>query len=413
MKYNSTIGVILGVLALTLGCKKDDDDPTLVDPDREIILGTFDYSDQESNRIPDIIFANSNEGTLLATVETNKVSGIYELKTKGFGNENFKLSYYNASEGEKVLTTISGVPTGINIEEENRMQSYESNITINYAFPGVTDYIAYTNGLVFNGPSNTDDGAGNIRQAFEYNAAESSDKLFLYIRYTNALGERKHAYRWEENYKATAELNLSIADFTEATLIYPVINSDVEEGGLSAISGLLNGRACDLNAYNPNKYLYITTGFDAYRYIYNGGYDDYAFSYKKTVTTNNYPENITINRPNWDFSYIVNNNKLLINTTGNHLFSRIITKINSPVAEVSWSLWIPNNGTNTVSLPELPETLKIVYDSHFNDVTLFDQHYTSMESFKDYSNYATWLRNYYNNDITLDYFGDERLTKYP
>lgn len=411
---NTVLKLRLIVATLTImsvvGCSKDDSNKPLEIPN-ETVLATFDYSGYDENSIPNRIFANDNDGVLLATVDINGIKGTYELKTNlPVDGNSFTLSMYNENVGEKSLTSISGVPLGFHLENKRPPLQYESNIVVHYDLAGVTDYQVFTYGLKDKIVSLDDDDAGNVVHSFDYNSENSSNKLYLYLRFTDAMGVPKHAYHWVEDYKSVSEVNISFADFTEATLIDPVLDDSAELSGIQSLNGLLNGNRCNLYAFNPQEYLHLTSGFDGYSYRYHGSHDGGKFSHEVLRTTDFYPENISVTLPDWDFSYSVDANEMSISTTGNHLLARMITSFETESDEISWVLWFPNKGTTTFSIPELPQSLQAIYENYFNGTT-YDQHYIIMDRFSNETDYGNYLVNLYGN--LMDYQGDDRLVKYP
>lgn len=374
-----------------LSCSNDDDNPG-IDPNQEIILATFDYSNLSVNSLPNMIIANNAEGELLTSVETNKIPGIYTLTAKGYASNSFMLTTLLETDSYKSLMTIKGVPVGSSAIAPNHHPTRNGSIKFTLNLTGATRIRLSVYGLknrtVTDG---TDPLTSSPTKTYEYNKESSGDKIFLKIRYKpNDVDPVIYAYTWIDNYKEAENRDLSFADFNIVPASSITIN-DTSDDSYTDLSAIYDtNRYVNLES-NFSNHMEITEGFEYYLTSYGGSYPD-GVRHSKAIKTDILPETVSITKPDWNFSYTSTSNSLQLQPSGNYLFTNIDTQIINPAAKnLSWLIIIPNNGANKVTLPQLPESLSD-YTDYFEDTSRFEDHYVRMINLSNNLSYVDYIQ---------------------
>ncbi|WP_132066272.1 hypothetical protein [Aquimarina spinulae] len=378
-------------IAIFLSCSNDDNGPG-IDPNQEIILATFDYSNLSVNSLPNMIIANNAEGEILATVETNKIPGVYTLIAKGYASNSFMLTTLLETDSYKGLITIKDVPVGSSAIAPNYHPTRNGSIKFTLNLTGATQIRLSVYGLK---NRTITDGVDPLTSAptktYAYNKESSADKIFLKIKYKpNDVDPVVYGYTWIDNYKETENRTLSFADFTIVPTRSITLNdtSDRNYADLSAIYD--TNRYVNLESNFP-QHMEITDGFEYYLTSYGASYPD-GVRHSKAIKTNILPEIVSVTKPNWDFSYTSTSNSLQVQPSGIYLCTNIETQIINPAAKnLFWDITIPNNGTNKVTLPQLPESLSD-YTNYFEDTSRFEENYVNLINLPNNFNYADYIQ---------------------
>ncbi|PKV50005.1 hypothetical protein ATE84_2051 [Aquimarina sp. MAR_2010_214] len=389
----SILNLFLLSLSITifLSCSSDDDGPG-IDPNQEIILATFDYSNLSVNSLPNMIIANNAEGEILATVETNKVPGIYTLTAKGYTSGNFMLTTLLETDSYKNLITIKDVPVGSSAITPNYSSTRNGSIKFTLNLTGATRIRLSVYGLK---NRTSTDGVDPLTSAptktYEYNKEGSANKIFLKISYKpNDVDPVVYGYTWIDNYKETENRTLSFADFNIVPTSAITVNdaSDDNHADLSAIYD--TNRYVNLESNFP-QHMEITDGFEYYLTTYGGSYPGGIY-HRKAIKTDVLPEIVSVTKPDWNFSYTSTSNSLQVQPSGSYLCTHIDTQIINPVdKDLSWHITFPNNGVNKITLPQLPESLSD-YTNYFEDTSRFEDNSADLINLSNNLNYADYIQ---------------------
>ncbi|WP_024768798.1 hypothetical protein [Aquimarina macrocephali] len=378
-------------ITILLSCSNDDNGPG-IDPNQEIILATFDYSNLSVNSLPNMIIANNTEGELLTSVETNKVPGIYTLTAKGYASNSFMLTTLLETDSYKSLSTTKDVPVGSSAIAPNHHPTRNGSIKFTLNLTGATRIRLSVYGLknrtVTDG---TDPLTSAPTKTYEYNKEGSGDKIFLKVRYKpNDVDPIIYAYTWIDNYKETENRDLSFADFTIVPTSTITIN-DTSDDNYTDLSAIYDtNRYVNLESNFP-QHLEITEGFEYYLTAYGASYPD-GVHHSKAIKTDVLPETVSVRKPDWNFSYTSTSNILQLQPSGDYLYTNIDTRIINPAAKnLSWNITIPNNGANKVTLPQLPESLSD-YTDYFEDTSRFEDNYVRMINLSNNLNYVDYIQ---------------------
>ncbi|RZS99226.1 hypothetical protein [Aquimarina brevivitae] len=403
-----TIKFILVVLLIQLiiSCSNDDQGVRGTN-----VLTTFDFTAVDPNQIPDVIFANDQNGNLIAELSLGGVPDVYQLTSDElYLAGNFTLSLFNESSSgtEKSLSTFYQVPVGQTLQIPESNYQYDGELKLNFDLSGTTNHQVNVYGLRRQFIDQSDDGAGQFSYTFAYNEEASANRLFIKLRYTEIGGMTRYAHLWVNDYTSSNEYFYTIPDFAETLLNRPTLNDEADDYSGFDLYGVLNGFNCNL--YDPvtRDFYTVTEGFDNYLIRYYGGYTD-DYTHQKRIVTNTFPENITTIRPNWDMNYSFVNNALAIEVNGQFSLLTLRTSYENTPNDINWDLYAPPV-SGTYNLPELPSSLSADYQNHFNSGNPFDQDYAPMSHFTAYPNYNNLIINYLSNRTEHD--GDERLIKY-
>lgn len=375
-----------------MSCSNDDDAPK-IDPNQEIILATFDYSNLSVNSLPNMIIANDANGELLTSIETNKIPGIYTLTAKGYASNSFMLTTLLETDGYKSLSTIKNVPVGSEAIAPNRNFTQNGNIKLTLNLTGdISINTFFVNGLrnISGGVNEIDPLTGAITRNYAYNKENSADKLFLKIRYKpNATDPSVFAYKWLDNYKEIEDLTFNVEDFIIAPSTSVIVNDEADSYYLNAIGIYENNHRVSLEGRFP-ELLQITTGFDQYIMNYNGEYSN--VNHIKTIKSTTFPETISVAKPDWDFKYTSTGKSLQLQPTGNYLLTQLSTEIRKTDAkDLEWHISIPNTTENTMTLPQLPESLSD-YTNYFEDTSKFDNNDVGLFNLPNNFNYTDYIQ---------------------
>ncbi|WP_159025565.1 hypothetical protein [Aquimarina sp. Aq78] len=389
----SILYILLLSLSVTifLSCSNDDNGPG-IDPNQEIILATFDYSNLSVNSLPNMIIANNAEGEILTTVETNKIPGIYTLTAKGYASNSFMLTTLLETDSYKGLITIKDVPVGSSAIAPNYNSTRNGSIKFTLNLTGATRIRLFVYGLK---RRTSTDGVDPLTSAptktYEYNKEGSSDKIFLKIRYKpNDVDPMVYGYTWIDNYKEIENRTLSFADFNIVSTSAITVNDTSDRNHTDLYAIYDTNRSVNLEG-NGSQYLEITEGFEYYLTKYGGSYPDGVY-HSKAIKTNGLPETVSITKPNWNFSYTSTSNSLQVQPSGIYLCTNIDTQIINPAAKnLSWHITIPNNGANKITLPQLPESLSD-YANYFEDASRFEENYVDLINLSNNLNYADYIQ---------------------
>ncbi|MBG6128790.1 hypothetical protein IWQ47_000518 [Aquimarina sp. EL_43] len=378
-------------IAIFLSCSNDDNGPG-IDPNQEIILATFDYSNLSVNSVPNMFIANNAEGEILATVETNKVPGVYTLTAKGYTSNSFMLTTLLETDSYKGLITIKDVPVGSSAIAPNRHPTRNGSIKFTLNLTGATRIRLFVYGLK---SRTSTDGVDPLTSAptktYEYNKEGSGDKILLKIRYKpNDVDPEVYGYTWIDNYKEIENRTLSFADFNIVPTSTITVN-DTSDGSRTDLYAIYDtNRSVNLEG-DFSQYLKITEGFEYYLTYYEASYPNNVH-HSKAIKTNVFPEIVSVTKPDWNFSYTSTSNSLQVQPSGIYLCTNIRTEIINPAAKnLSWHITIPNNGANKITLPQLPESLSD-YTNYFEDTSRFEDNSADLINLSNDFNYADYIK---------------------
>ncbi|TPN85379.1 hypothetical protein [Aquimarina algicola] len=381
-------------IGLLLSCSNDDDATNpIVDPDQEIVLATFDYSNLNVNSLPNMIFANNAEGELLASIETNKIPGVYTLTAKGYASNSFMLTTLLETDRYKSLSTIKNVSVGSEGTATDR--SFTSNGTLKVTLSLTSDIQMnsfFINGLrgISESTNDIDPSTGTITRTFAYNKEASASKLFLKIEYRTSTTPTTFAYKWLENYKETDDVIVTLDDFTMASSTPITVDDEADFSSVRVLGVYENNYKVNLRGSFSER-LQITTGFDEYIVSYDGEYPN--SNHSKTSRSSTVPDNISITRPDWDFNYTSTSENLQLQPSGDYLFSNIYTEIKiEDGKDLEWFITIPNNEDKTFIVPQLPESLS-GFENYFEDTSKFDSHSVDLIDLANGSDYEDYIKN--------------------
>lgn len=378
-------------IAIFLSCSNDDNGPG-IDPNQEIILATFDYSNLSVNSVPNMFIANNAEGEILATVETNKVPGVYTLTAKGYTSNSFMLTTLLETGGYKSLMTIKDVPVGSSAIAPNYNSTRNGSIKFTLNLTGATRIRLFVYGLK---SRTSTDGVDPLTSAptktYEYNKEGSGDKIFLKIRYKpNDVDPEVYGYTWIDNYKEIENRTLSFADFNIVPTSTITVNDTSDRNHTDLYAIYDSNRSVNLEGYGF-QYMEITEGFEYYLTKYGGSHPDGIY-HSKAIKTNVFPEIVSVTKPDWNFSYTSTSNSLQVQPSGIYLCTNIRTEIINPAAKnLSWHITIPNNGANKITLPQLPESLSD-YTNYFEDTSRFEENSADLINLSNDFNYADYIK---------------------
>ncbi len=379
-----------------LSCSNDDDNPG-IDPNQEIILATFDYSNLSVNSLPNMIIANDAEGKLLTSIETNKIPGIYTLTAKGYTSNSFMLTTLLETDSYKSLSTIKNVPVsskGI-APDRNATQNGLLRLTLNLTGTIRVDSF-FINGLrnISDSTNEVDPLTGAITRINNYNKENSADRLFLKIRYKpNATDPVIFAYKWLENYKEIDDITINIEDFIIAPSTPVIVDDEADSYYLNAIAIYENNHRVSLEGHS-SELLNIPTGFDRYLINYNGEYPN--INHIKAITSTTFPEIISVTKPDWDFKYTSSAKSLQLQVSGNYLCTNMYTNIvNEAGKDLEWHIVFPNTSEDTIALPILPESLS-GFTTYFEDTSKFQNNDANLINLQNNFNYEDYVQDVLN-----------------
>ncbi|EZH73175.1 hypothetical protein ATO12_19415 [Aquimarina atlantica] len=389
----SILYILLLWLSITtfLSCSNDDNTPG-IDPNQEVILATFDYSNLSVNSLPNMLIANNAEGEILATVETNKIPGIYTLIAKGYTSNNFMLTTLLETDSYKSLATIKDVPVGSSAIAPNYNPTKNGSIKFTLNLTGATRIKLFVYGLKNRTRTDgVDPLTGAPTKTYTYNKEGSGDKILLKISYKpNDVDPVVYGYTWIDNYKEIENRTLSFADFS-ITPTSPITINDTSDGNYTDLYAIYDtNRYANLEG-DFSQYLKITEGFEYYLTNYEASYPNNV-RHNKAIKTDVFPEIISVTKPNWGFSYTSTSNSLQVQPSGIYLCTNIDTQIINPGAKnLSWHITIPNNGSNKITLPQLPESLSD-YTNYFEDISRFEDNSVSLINLSNNLNYSDYIQ---------------------
>ena len=396
------------IAGLFISCANDDDQTSIP---KTNLLATIDFTELNANAIPSMIFANDEQGKLIAQINTNSSQEIFELNVEdGYAGSKFTLNYYYdySSSDEKYITTYYEVPVGIPITYKSNVFNMSNEIKFNFDLTTTSNYQVNIFGLRQQMIDQTDDNLGNLSRTYVYDPNASARKIFIKLHYIDDTGSRRFFYKWVENYKATTEYNFTRSDFNEVSLISPTINDEADDYSSIDLFGKVGTFNCNLYDSLTGNFYNVTEGFDSYSIKYNGGYSDNV-AQEESFSTISIPNNITITRPSWDFNYGAVDNSIQTTSQGDFSYVILRTAHENPADNRNWSLFMPSTAQNH-KIPELPTTIATYYEHHFDDTSSFDQHYASMILNSTSINYSDLIFNIVNDGFNLE--ERKKLIKY-
>ena len=404
MKTLKFLLVFTLLTTLVISCKGDDDSK-VIEPETQV-LTTLDYSNFKPEEVPDLVFANDPSGKLIASVTPDGIPGIYELISQETVSTLYKLSVFRDGE----LNTYEEVPKGITIQSLKKIPEYDSEVMIQItSFPELsTEQEIAIYGLENEEPELTLGKTTKISVTYDHTL--SNDKVLLVISYKPFLQDEKvFRYYGINNINEQPEFILDFSELLIPDYITPVtpLPDGTDIAVIGEINGIINNHKYRLNATAAkNDFMHIASGFDSYDYVYLRSYNSQKFIHQKRTETSIFPEKADHQKPEWNFSYSVSNNKITISSTGNYTIAKIETQP-ALIDEKSWNWYFPPGSDQEVSIPELPVSIASIFSDYFSNTDEFYIHKVDLHTHTKYNNHEVYLTALLNNLVEN---GDETLS---